>query len=768
MSQLDLTPEQQEAVYYTGGRFSVRAAAGAGKTRVIVARYLRLIQELRLRADQILTITYTRKAAAEMKERITRSLTEAGLREEAQLAETGPIQTIHSFCERVLRENALEAGIDPQFEVASPESMKGLFHAAFTWGVEHAVEEYEESAQLVAKLAGKAVGRGAGTLQAAIHRPVEAIVDKLRSSGLVRAEIEPKYMSVETLAAAMKPLILDSVPPELREAMDLDHRPLWEQLGTFSPRDRNVPEALRKLVGPHEHLESLIDSIGLMKMSLEVWTCLNRLVDEQQQFGFPELETRAVRLLEDSAATRERLQRQYLAILVDESQDLNPMQYRLIGRLGIENEMMVGDPQQSIYAFRESDFQLFLDRSSSMKSLSLNKNWRTDMSLLRFVDRLFGEVWKEDYWSMADSPNGGYDGVEFWPLTELDTATTVDLLEQMRQERGFGYGDIAVLVRQTKTGVRIAEQMASRGIPHQLLGGTEKFYANMEIRDLANVLTAMAEPLNDYVLASVLRSPAVNLSLDSIVMLASHRDGKSMWEQLPDFEPEVEQDRDVIDEFLEWFLPLSRVADRMPAWEVLSELFRTSPYLCRVAQRQNSSQTLANIRKLLQIAASEPSLNAIQFAERIREVQELGHKEGDASAVDQSQDAVSILTVHKAKGLEWNAVILPDLFRKFTFQNSDPQMFDSKSALLATKFNAGTDKNGFLSTLKTIHAKKEAEEAWRVLYVAMTRARKCLCLSVQANSPSNSIAKRIWEMLKFQSGIDESITTRLVVRSPGD
>ncbi len=99
----NLTPEQQSAVEMQSNRFTVRAAAGAGKTRVLVARYLRYVVEAGLRPDQILTITFTRKAAAEMKRRIVKTLIEAGLPLEAQVAETGPIQTVHGFCERVLR-----------------------------------------------------------------------------------------------------------------------------------------------------------------------------------------------------------------------------------------------------------------------------------------------------------------------------------------------------------------------------------------------------------------------------------------------------------------------------------------------------------------------------------------------------------------------------------------------------------------------------------------------------------------------------------------
>lgn len=115
------TKEQQAVIDAPESAFTVIAAAGAGKTFVLVERYLRHVEDEGLGADQILTITFTKKAAAEMKSRIVGRLRTKGLFDQAQVAETGPIQTIHSFCERLLRENALEAGLDPQFEIMSEE-----------------------------------------------------------------------------------------------------------------------------------------------------------------------------------------------------------------------------------------------------------------------------------------------------------------------------------------------------------------------------------------------------------------------------------------------------------------------------------------------------------------------------------------------------------------------------------------------------------------------------------------------------------------------
>ena len=111
------TLEQRKAIEANDKQLVVQAGAGAGKTRVLVERFLRHVIEDKYGADEILTITFSRKAAAEMKRRIVTALRDAGRWEDAQIAETGPIQTIHSFCERLLRENSLVAGLDPQFEV---------------------------------------------------------------------------------------------------------------------------------------------------------------------------------------------------------------------------------------------------------------------------------------------------------------------------------------------------------------------------------------------------------------------------------------------------------------------------------------------------------------------------------------------------------------------------------------------------------------------------------------------------------------------------
>ena len=177
------TNEQIEIINQNEGSSVVLASAGSGKTFVVVERYLRLVREFDIRPSQILTITFTNKAAAEMKRRIVDRLFENQLFEQAQEAETGPIQTIHSFYEKLLRENSVEAGIDPKFDLAAGGESDRLKRDAVRHVINSTVDDDNELiAMFVKDTVGKAEYGQIGAYDK-LEKETIQILNQMRSSG---------------------------------------------------------------------------------------------------------------------------------------------------------------------------------------------------------------------------------------------------------------------------------------------------------------------------------------------------------------------------------------------------------------------------------------------------------------------------------------------------------------------------------------------------------------------------------------------------------
>jgi ATP-dependent exoDNAse (exonuclease V) beta subunit len=350
-----------------------------------------------------------------------------------------------------------------------------------------------------------------------------------------------------------------------------------------------------------------------------------------------------------------------------------------------------------------------------------------------------------------------YAGVEVWPQEGKDVAATAAGIESLITG-GHRPGQIAVLTRINAASHEIADKLRARGIATRVIGGAERFYTRLEVRDVANALDSLADPGANFQLLALLRSPFVGLSLDSIALLSLQR---PVIDALPEFEPPTDSDRPKIEEFLSWFQEIGSTADRVPAWEVLSQLMTRTGYLERIAGRPNAEQTLANVRKLFMLAAAEPLLDAPHFAEKIRQIQELRHRESDAPSIDEDADAVTVMTIHKAKGLEFDVVVLPDMHQKFGRRLGEVAI-DARTGTVMTRFSK-LDTVCFKQLFKRLDD-LERDEQLRVLYVGMTRAKKRLCV-VTAPSPTERTPAGL---VTARMGLHDRDLPGLVVRRPLD
>src|SRR5579862_243135 len=352
--EFEPTVEQLDVIGAENRTMTVTAAAGAGKTAVLVQRYLKHVGD-GLEPGQILTITFTKKAAAEMKARIVSRLRERRLLRQAQAAETGPIQTIHSFCERLLRENALEAGLDPRFSVAGDAESGAMMERSIRDALSYQLgENRPEAEQLIAFLAGQRAYGSGQSPYAKLESAVRSTLERLRGSGLVLDDLEQNYSEPEALRALIESSIAELSPLPVAEFLRKNQtRPFAERLQlAYVAWGERAPRWISAKPDEAADQEAIEHTAGLFQLCAAAWLGMEREIDREQKLDFTSLESRAFRLMTHSEATRLRIQRQYKVAMVDEAQDMNPLQHRLLEAMHVESEMIVGDTQQSIYGFR--------------------------------------------------------------------------------------------------------------------------------------------------------------------------------------------------------------------------------------------------------------------------------------------------------------------------------------------------------------------------------------------------------------------------------
>lgn len=718
-----LSDEQLAVVKSQEKRLMVQAAAGSGKTRVLVERYLHFVQEQGLRPDQILAVTFTVRAAGEMRERIVDSLERAGLREEAQLAETGPIETLHAFCIRILRENPIAAELDPEFSMMNEGDANTLAEDLLRLEIARDHSEEPEIQAFLNAVGGRGAYLQAPSLTRKIMSDVSSVLRQLRGGRLTRATLRDIYASTDAY--------LNHVLDVIRAHED---EPALKKLIQSFVKALNLPDSNE---GRRERAQADVLR-GLVILALRVWDDMEREMTRRQSFDFAFVESRAVEMLERSPATRERLRRQFQVALIDEAQDLNPAQYRLIELLGLEWEMLVGDPQQSIYRFRLADVELFRERARQSTVLNLSTNYRSESGILDYVDTVFKGAWSEEYVAMNPRADAKFGRPEAWQVNRKGYTDQMEVAAHIRTllDEGEQPGDVVLLVRTAGEGKKISAQLDDLGIPNRMLG-SKQFYTRLHVRDLANALQALAQPDRDLPLLALLRSPMVALSLDAIAELALNaQDSKTpVNELLEAYRTQNEEDAKRLEEFREWFVPLSQTADRLAAWEVMAALFDRTPYLVRLAEGPGAAQALANVRKLLQQAVGLPAVGAREFARRIRRIQEIRHPEDDAPATDLDAGIVRIMTIHNSKGLEFPVVILPHTFSRSVVPNHQTLFTDMSTGFVAAKLTPDKSVAYELAReLEKLHATREEE---RVLYVAMTRAKRRLCIAFDPNYRAN-------------------------------
>jgi ATP-dependent helicase/nuclease subunit A len=718
--KVDPTPEQSKIINETSGHFSVLASAGSGKTYVVTERYLKLIEERLATPSQILAITFTRKAAAEMKRRIVDRLRNAGRYEEAQEAETGPIQTIHSFCERILRENSIACGLDPKFEIIGTGESSRLRKYAIQKAITLSEIEDEDASFFLQVMVGQRDRNSLGSYSL-IENSIESLMDQFRSSDYSREFFISLYSSSSEYISKTHQLLMDSLPEVVRAEMNSEFGKWDDVARTILRRNKmlsKVPWVKNAIAEPAEERGAKL-VCGLARLALGAWSIYESSLRDVQMLDFNQLERKAVNALENNPYVRKRLEEQYSYVMVDEAQDLNPIQFRIFHSLQSSSKVLIGDHKQSIYLFRQADVKRFQDVSKQDFRL-LSKNFRSSVPIQNFVDQVFGPVFGEDYAPMRpdrDENDHDYRDVEIWRLSAKKYWR--ELAKHISNTRFEG--STAILAKSNSTVGQLESALRLAGVGTRTMGGRADFYANLEIRDLVNVLISLVNPSDDYALLATLRSPIVGLTLDSILLL-SQKDGGAR-ASLYQFEPPFTEDQIKLEQFCSWFQPMSLTADRYAAWEIISQILAQSQLLPNLAKRHDAYRKILNVRKLLVIASQTPDSSVVEFAQMLREIRSLKHQEGDAPLDDDHEDLIIIGTVHRAKGLEWDNVIIADGMDYGTRRKTAP-LLDPQTGWVG--FSKKTNITYASQYIQEKQFLEDLDEVKRLEYVALTRAKKKL------------------------------------------
>ncbi|HZE06527.1 MAG TPA: UvrD-helicase domain-containing protein, partial [Solirubrobacteraceae bacterium] len=714
------TEEQQRAIDRRAGELLLDASAGSGKTSVLVERFVRSVLQDGIDVAAMLTITFTEKAAAELRDRIRLRLHELGAPEAARRTEGAFISTIHGFCARVLRANALAAGLDPHFEVLDRSQSEPLAASAFEEALEDLAREAPEAVDLVAAYT-------AGSLRAAIL----GIHAQLRSSGCRQPRLPACPADHATGAAVALAGAAAAVAAELRE-VDKPGKSVLEAL----ERVRRCLELIER--GPDAVWPPELEAVRLPRngAALSTDACLaytealaayraalaaraavpvrdlldgllaafDRRYAERKRavsgVDFEDLELITRRLFADDAELRDRYAARFERIMVDEFQDTNRVQLELIEAIARDNLFTVGDAQQSIYGFRHADVELFERRGERLGARgareTLQTNFRSRPEILDALNLAFADQLGDRFRPLRAGRSGGSAraGAGDVPAVELvlvdkgadweedgvaspwRVAEARLLAERVSElvAAGWAPGEIVVLMRAT-TDMRAYERaLEQRGLPTYVIGG-RGYWSHPQVVDLLAYLRALANPRDEEALYGVLASPLVGVSLDALVVLAAaaRGSGRDPWWVLRDPLGSLDElgggDRVALEAFAGWFADERARVPRCGIEELIDAALVHSGYDLAMLTMPGGPRRLANVRKLMRLGREHeethgPDLRGFLAAIADREAGRAPEsRESEAPMEGEGLDAIRLMTIHRSKGLEFPVVVVADLGR---------------------------------------------------------------------------------------------------------
>jgi DNA helicase II / ATP-dependent DNA helicase PcrA len=603
----DLNPAQREAVLTTEGPLLVIAGAGSGKTRVLTYRVAHLLAACGVKPNEILAITFTNKAAGEMRERVARAL--------GPIARAIWIMTFHSACGRMLRSEAERLGYRSNFTI------------------------YDQADQV---------------------RLVKACLEEL--------ERDPKR---------------------------------------FVPRGihSQISNAKNQLIGPDEYASRVASFYD--QTVADVYNLYQRRLFASNAVDFDDMLMLTVDVLQRFPEARAKWAKAFRYVLVDEYQDTNHAQYVLLQLLAEEHQnlMAVGDPDQSIYAFRGADIRNIMEFERdfpSTKVIPLEQNYRSTNSILHAANEVIShnrERKEKNLWS--DLGEGELVRV-VETEDEHSEARFVAAEIAARIEEGYSAREIAVVYRTNAQSRVLEDVLVRQGVAYQVIGGP-KFYERAEIKDAIAYLQVIDNPADAVSLMRIANRPRRGIGDTTIARLVTYADGlgSSLWEALGHVEEAgvAAASGRAVTQFRNVMESLMATANDADVATIVEAVLDRSGYLEALEAERTieASGRIENLEELIGVAreydaaTEEPSLSGF--------LQEISlYSDQDAIRDEDDGGQVTLMTLHNAKGLEFRAVFMLGL------------------------------EEGIFPHARSIE-ENSLEEERRLCYVGMTRAQERLVLT---------------------------------------
>jgi ATP-dependent exoDNAse (exonuclease V) beta subunit len=752
-------PEQAAAIAARGEVF-VSAGAGTGKTTVLVERVAEAVCERGLDVDSLLVITYTERAAGELRARIRARLAELGRRDLARALDGAWISTIHGFCLRLLKAHPFAAGLDPRFRVLDESQGRVLRSESFETALAaFCADGRPERLRLLATYGA-----------AGLRRMLTSVYETLRSAGreLVLELGERPSLSelLNELRDAAACLARDTDATDLQRAsaagaLELDSRPdalvdlsalraRGERAATYEEARRAVEQAaLDELAArDRELLQELLASFA------EAYAAAK---DRESALDFEDLQLRARDLLRDHPDIRDREALRFRSIMVDEFQDTNRLQCDLVDLLrdgpGEREVFVVGDEFQSIYGFRHADVGVFRERRAAARDpLSLTLNYRSRPEVLAVVNHLFGADFGESFQPLTASREHP-DPVFGSPVELLVTdkssyagsgthwrrAEAGRIARRVRELVDSGAaepGDIVLLFAAGTDAEWYEEELRAVGLPTYRATG-RGYFGQQQVVDLLAYLRLLHNRYDDEALLTVLASPFVGVSNDALVLIRRAAGRRPIFSGLERRPPPglAEQDERLVRAFRQRYDRLAEASERLSLERLCERILVEHDYDLAVLAQWDGRRRYANLRKLARLARSYEELRGADvegFVRFVREQEAVGSAEREAVAEEEGAGAVRLLTIHAAKGLEFKVVVVADAGRdrappapdeilclsdgRFGFRVAHPVSGERRGA-------------GDYEAVRDARRAEEDAERLRLYYVAMTRARERLIVS---------------------------------------
>jgi len=811
---IELSEEQRVAVDSGPVELFVGAGAGSGKTRVLSARFVKAVLGMppykKMPIDSVATVTFTERAAGELAERMRASLLAEGAHDESRHVDQAWISTIHGLCARIVRRNAFELGINPHFGIATEVETGEISSEAFGTAMRGLLDDGDQGVELLLDQFGASdlesaitgihadlcsMGFGPGDVRVIkrdeLVEPLLAACGTLERLGEVmtdtcRTTLMTVSRNVEVLSAAVAVLRAALIGDEAACSTLCDGMSL-KRLARDEAHNEIVDEANREfaivqLIGrqlkvrPYE--EAFLRILGGFS---EQFAAIKR---QRGLLDFEDLQLFTVKLLESQPMIAEEYRRGFGLVMVDEFQDTNALQLKIVQLLSAGNLCTVGDDKQSIYSFRHADVRVFRRRREQARmSVSLADNYRSHPDLLGVFNGIFGSaaMFGDDFMRLQPASPAGDDG---WPSGEpraeavFISRTSKDKVDKTAAEacvvaerlaglrdQGVAPGDMVVLLRKMSGSAEVFQrELEARGLPVVIAsGGT--YFETSEVLEVISLLHLADNMMDDQAALVVLAGRLTSLSDDALFALRKRAGRGCLWSAARDAEGLVlpDGDRVALQRTVE---AVDRIRSRRGAFPLGATLLDACEWLdydlTLFMEGEPGVRAWANVLKLIRMADSydQTGLGDIGgFLGYLKTRRQHVASEQQVDVTAGKTLAVRVMSIHASKGLEFPVVAVAG-FSSTGGKSPWVMVSDTdQGPLLGMKIPTpgGENKSGHTLASSMIESQQklaDAQEAKRLLYVACTRAREGLIVCANPNLGKPAEGDALPQVLRMALGVD--------------